>query len=259
MSTEQLGLPGLQPDVPLTVSLVWNDRIFCTILPPRRKSHVIRTRQVHPDKRREYNLNGWPREHVLLYEHRLKLVGHEHVLLIITNASEAEHEHPNRIITPVRDYGTFHDARVFWQGRKDRAFVSVRLTHPRYHKYALDLHKAQLPAAPEPDLAKGVTQSGIVMTAGKLPAIMQPPELELANYLLAFKDSKARVVFSLDEIAKSLKVSRETVRRRKLALERKYPDLRRTFTAFRTRNAKGIPVSPLHDVEKPGVAPEDPE
>ena len=253
MSTEQLGLPGLQSDIPLYAALQWNDRIFHTILPPRRKSHVIRTRQVHPDKRREYNLNGWPREHVLLYEHRLKLVGHEHVLLIITNASEAEHEHPDRIITPVRDYGTFHDARVFWQGRKDLAFVSVRLTHPRYHKYALDLHKAQPPLDPSPDLAKGVTQSGIVMTAGKLPSIMQPPELELANYLLAFKNAKTCEVYSLREIALFLKLGKETVRRRKTALEAKYPELRRTFAAFRSRNAKGARISSLHAVSEPDI------
>ena len=258
MSTEQLGLPGLQPDLPLYVSLLWNDRVFVTILPPHRKSKVIRTRPVSPEQRREYELHGWPREHVLLYEHRIKLVGRDHYLLLITNAQEAEHEHPDHIVTPVRDCGTFHNARLFWQGRKDRGFVSVRATNPRFHQYALDLCKANPQQAVAPDLSKTVTQSGILISGAFMPTGIQPPELELANYLLAFKDPKARAVFSLDEIASSMKVSRETVRRRKLALERKYPDLRRTLAAFRTRNTKGIPVSPLHGVEKPNVEPEDP-
>ncbi|MBP7427892.1 MAG: hypothetical protein KBC05_00590 [Candidatus Hydrogenedentes bacterium] len=258
MSTEQLGPPGQQPAIPVYVSLLWNDRIIETILPVHRKSKVIRTKPVSPEKRLEYDLHGWPREHVLLYEHRLKLIGHDHYLFLITNAPEAEHEHPDRILTPVRGCGTFNNAKVFWQGRKDRAFVSIRHTHPRFHQFAMDLRKeCAQPPAPAPDLAKNVTRSGILITTGKLPADMQPPERELANFLLAFKDSKAGAVYSLREIAQALKVGKETVRRRKSALESKYPALKGLFAAFRARNAKGEPLCPLPGISEPDSPAEE--
>jgi hypothetical protein len=232
--------------------VLWNDIPFETILPVRRKSSVVRTRKVTAARRREYARIGWPTEYILRKEHRLKLVGEEMTMVAFSNAPEAEFELPDRIVTPVRDLGSFRDARLTWRGHEELAFVSVRLTSLRQRLKAAEATRSGA-AAPAPTMAARAAQSGLILSGTGLPDRMKPAELELANYLIARKDTESGEVFSLAEIATAMGVSDETVRRRKLELEDKYPELRRVLAAYRSRNGKGEAIVPA----RADVAPPD--
>ncbi|MBP7830365.1 MAG: hypothetical protein KA248_10650 [Kiritimatiellae bacterium] len=241
MSTEQLGLPGLQPDPFILVVILWNDLVFHTILPIRRRTHVIQAHPVPPEKQKEYNANGWPRHLIIVQEHRLRLVGHEHTLRVVTNAPEAEFQVPDRIITPVRGLGTFRDARLVWRTRDEIASVSVHATNPRHHQQALKLQEAKPSEHLERlAVAERTLQSGLLITGGDLPPQMTPDERVLANLLMSHKDPARGKVYSLAEIGRQLRCSDETIRRRKHALEAKYPELKRFFASVRTSHRKGV-------------------
>ncbi|HRZ13073.1 MAG TPA: AsnC family protein [Kiritimatiellia bacterium] len=241
MSTEQPVQSGLELTAPLSVSLTWNDEVFETILPLRRKTRIIRTRCDHPGRRAEYEVKGWPPEQILEREFTIRLIGQDHTLLLITNAPDAAYGHPKRIYTPTRDIGTYRDAWLFWGKYEVPAFVSVRITHPRYHERALDLRKPKPPQELERlAVAERTLQSGLLVTGGELPPQMNPDEKALANLLMAYKNPDCGKVFSLAEIGRQIHCSDETVRRRMHALEDKYPQLKRVFAAVRTARRKGV-------------------
>ena len=161
--------------------------------------------------------------------------------MLITNAAEAEYDHPERIYTTTRDLGTYRDARLFWRKYEEPAFISVRITHPRYHARAMELRAPKPPQELERlAVAERTLQSGILVTGGELPPQMAPSERELANLLMSLKDSAKGKVYSLVEIGRQLHCSDETVRRRMHALEVKYPQLQRIFAAILSRHRKGI-------------------
>ena len=88
-------------------------------------------------------------------------------------------------------------------------------------------------------LASRTLQSGILVAHAPLPDKMLPEEKELANLLTAYKNADRRLPYPLAEIAHALQCSHETIRRRKLDIETKYPELRPVLAAIRARNSKG--------------------
>jgi hypothetical protein len=69
---------------------------------------------------------------------------------------------------------------------------------------------------------------------------MTPPERELVNYLLAYKDPAQEIPLSHADIARILRCSHETIRRRHRDLEKRHPELKRLFAAVRHRGAKEL-------------------
>ncbi len=227
------------------VSIPWNGQDFLLIAPPHRTYKIVRTKVVPPHKRREYNLAGWPRHLVLMREHSLRLPGDDLTLKIVTNADEAEDEFPEQILTPNRDIGTYRDATIIWRGRPVRAFVSARLTAsgvcPAHHP-ATPVAPVPSPAPAEGPAATALA-SGLVLPPQGLLQAMTPEERKLSNYLISRGEDGD--IHSLVKIGSFYGVSDETIRRRKLHLEKKYPPLRAIFAAFRSRNTKGLAVPPM--------------
>ena len=220
--------------------VIWNDEPFQLVAAPHRTMKIVRTKVVPPQKRREYNAKGWPRHLVIMREHSLKLPGDEVTLKIVTNADEAEDELPENIRTPLRDTGTYRDAIVTWRGRPVPSFVSARLTQLTYSPHH---HATPVAHVPQGDaLADSVLKSGLVIPPQGLLEAMTPEEREFANLLITSPDGGG--IHPLSKIATHYKVSDETIRRRKLALEKKYPPLKGVFSSLRSRNAKGVAVPP---------------
>ncbi|MBN2562784.1 MAG: hypothetical protein JXQ75_17815 [Phycisphaerae bacterium] len=245
----------LQPQL-----VLWNAVPFEPILPVRRTSHIVRTRRVAAHLKLEYARNGWPKELVLLCEHKLKLVAEDITLAIITNAAEAECELPDEVRTPVRDTGTFRDSTLIWQGREDKAFVSARVTADRDREAIRALSTVKTSPAPaiapeDMAMAQRTLQSGLVVASAPLPEKMTPEDRELANYLLAYKDPVRRIVHSLVEIGRHFHCSDETIRRRMHGLFRKYPEIESAIHAVRSRNRKGMHPSMIQRTIRP--APDD--
>ena len=230
--------------------VLWNDAPFESVLPIRRSTHIVRTKAVAPHMRRKYAREGWPRDLVLLREFKLKLIGEEVTLAIVTNAPEAECEVPDKIVTAARNTGTFHGATLFWQGRKEEAFVSARVTAERDQKAIAALEPIEQvtevkSAANEQmaslAMAQRTLQSGLLIPAtASLPAQMTPEERELANLLLTYKEPDKRRVYSLAEIGKRFRCSDEAIRRRMAKLFASYPTLKAPVASIRACNCKGI-------------------
>lgn len=241
--------------------VIWNDEPFQLVAAPHRTMKIVRTKVVPPQKRREYNAKGWPRHLVIMREHSLKLPGDEVTLKIVTNADEAEDELPESIRTPLRDTGTYRDAIVTWRGRPVPSFVSARLTQLTYSPHHHATPVAHVPHSPHPpqedDLSDSVLKSGLVIPPKGLLDAMSPAERELANLLIAHQEGGGS--HSLVKIATHYKVSDETIRRRKLALEKKYPLLKGIFASFRSLHAKGSALPPTSLFRNPSAAPGETE
>ena len=223
--------------------VIWNDEPFHLTAAPHRTAKIVRTKVVAPNLQRQYNESGWPRDKVVMREYSLKLPGDGITLKIVTNADEAEDEIPEQIRTPLRDTGTYRNAVVFWRGRPVQSFVSARLTQLTYlpHRHATPV--AHVPHSPqEDDLSDSVLKAGLVIPPQGFLEDMSPDEREFANLLIS--PQKSGGIHPLSKIATYYKVSDETIRRRKLALEKKYPPLKGVFSTFRTRNAKGASLPP---------------
>ena len=250
----------IQAEVLRPQSVLWNAVPFEPILPVRRTSHIVRTKRVSAHLKLEYARNGWPKELVLLSEHKLKLVAQDITLAIITNAAEAECELPDEVRTPVRDTGTFRDSMLIWQGREDKAFVSARVTADRDRETIRALSTVKTSPAPttSPEdmaMAQRTLQSGLVVARAPLPEKMTPEDRELANYLLAYKDPAKGIVHSLNEIGRHFHCSDETIRRRMHGLFGRYPEIESVINAVRSRNRKGVHPSLIHKTIRP--APDD--
>lgn len=241
-------VPARCEDCPLSHPdhVMWNDEPFQLVAAPHRTMKIVRTKVVPAHKRREYNTTGWPRHLVIIREHSLKLPGDEVTLKIVTNADEAEEEMPESIRTPLRDTGTYRDAIVTWRGRPVHSFVSARLTQLTYAPHRHTTPVAHVPHSPHPpqgeDLSDSVLKSGLVIPPQGLLEAMTPEEREFANLLISRQEGGG--IHPLSKIAIHYQVSDETIRRRKLALEKKYPPLKGVFSALRSRNAKGDAVPP---------------
>ena len=223
--------------------VLWNDEPFQLIAAPHRSAKIVRTKVVSPKLQRQYNETGWPRELVIMWEYSLKLPGDGLTLKLVTNADEAEDEMPDHIQTPLRDSGTYRDALVTWRGRPVKAFVSARLTLGAVapHRHATPV--AHVPHSPQgDDLPNSVLKAGLVIPPQGLLEAMLPEEREFANLLISPHTDGG--IHPLSKIATHYGVSDETIRRRKLALEKKYPPLKGVFSSFRARNAKGLIVPP---------------
>lgn len=254
------GAQGMSHASAQITTLLWNDLPFDFAPPIGRETSIVRTRPVTPAQRRKFNETGWPHEFIKVHEHRLHLVGRDTTIALITTAAEGEDEFPERIVTPVRDLGLYLDATLFWRGREDSAIVSVRVTSLKdRRRFALATAEPQpdQPAKPDPVIASvlaaalRVIKSGIVITEADLPRRMSERQRELANFLLARRADDGERPLSLDDIGKILGCSDETVRRRQMRLEKKFPELAAVFRSFRSRNQKGEAVSPLHPHHDP--------
>lgn len=238
-------VPARCEDCPLSHPdrVIWNDEPFLLIAAPHRTAKIVRTKIVAPSLQRQYNATGWPRDKVVMREYSLKLPGDGITLKVVTNADEAEEEMPESIRTPLRDTGTYRNAIVTWRGRPVHSFVSARLTQLTYEPHRHATPVAHVPHPPQgEDLSDAVLKSGLVIPPQGLLEAMTPEEREFANLLISQQEGGG--IHPLSKIAIHYKVSDETIRRRKLALEKKYPPLKGVFSAVRSRNAKGEAVPP---------------
>lgn len=230
--------------------VIWNDEPFQLIAAPHRTAKIVRTKIVTPKMQRQYNATGWPRELVIMREYSVKLPGDGITLKIVTNADEAEDEVPEHVRTPLRDTGTYRDAIVTWRGRPVHSFVSARLTQLTYSPHHHTTPVPHVPHPPQGDaLADSVLKSGLVIPPQGLLEAMTPEEREFANLLISPQEGGG--IHPLSKIATHYKVSDETIRRRKLALEKKYPLLKGVFSSLRSRNAKGVAVPPRALFDRP--------
>lgn len=253
------GTPRAPAQLP---DLLWNGQPFVLALPIFRETCVVRTRPVSEARRREFDEQGWPREYILLQEHRLVFIGRHITLAVTTNAAEAEEELPENIVTHVRDLGTYRNATVYWRGREDDAIVSARLTSGKDRKRMKPISPAPRASAGERDplppakptldpiianmlaTAFRVLKSGILVTNAQLPAAMSDNERVLTNLLLSKRDDGSGRPLSLAEVGRVLDCSDETVRRRLKKLAAHFPQLGDVILAFREQNQKGSSLPP---------------
>ncbi len=86
--------------------------------------------------------------------------------------------------------------------------------------------------------AAGVARSGLLVADGPLVERMEPDEREFYNRLVQ-KDPKTGKALSYRALAQRIGCSHSAVKRRREALERKYPELRRFIATGRKELAKG--------------------
>ena len=262
------GIPSAPSERPF---VVWNDQPLYLGLPVRRKASAVQTQPVDDATRRVFEQTGWPRDHVIMWEHSLEFVSEQQTILLITNAPHAAWENPACIVTTTRDLGTYRDALIQWRGWLEHGFASVRLT-TQEDKDAIAKRMADANTAaatgksPMPNaddhtseklaIALRVAKSGLIVAHTGLPAKMTDDDRLLANYLLARKDEAGQHSLSFAEIGEMLGCSDEAVRRRTKKLMRQYPELARIIRAFRSRNQKGA-APPPPTTPRDGLAPED--
>lgn len=238
--------PALEAEattIELHCTVNWNGDPFLVTHPVIRKNRIVRTKVVAPELARQYNTHGWPRNQVLMREFTLTLPGDGVVLKIVTNADEAEDELPERILTRHRDIGTFREAKVVWRDRPVTSFVSARLDAP-VAVAAAPASAASRPSTPEPTtehrrILDDVLKSGIVVREDRITEALNPDERLLVNLLIARRSGDPHRPLSLEQIGRHLGISDESVRRRRDALLRAHPHLKRPLAALRRANNKG--------------------